>query len=501
VKKNTDGTIADDAITKVDEDTVKFKLSDKFGTFLSSVTTVFINPKHIWDPKITALGETTIGDYSPETQSTATFISEVIGSGPFKFAEYSDTQYVKYVANEDYWKGAPKIDELVLRVFQEEDAAVLAFKAGTIDALAMVETPTDVPLLLQDPDIEIDMLTANNHTAMLFLNMRKPPLHILNVRKAIDMTIDRQDLINSATYGYGSLPQQVPFAGGLAESNPDVAWVDQYAAASDARVAAANTLLDAVEGMTDYVEGETRTWTDPVTDLAFDMEFNFNYIGAPTYQRGATEITKAMEDIGITLNPAPFAGGAFGPTLFSGMMVWNYDFVIFGYPSPPEFDQLVKQWANNPFAGNFDGSVVGFNNNPDDPYVDNGAAKPGDPDYSPQKPQTYDTPNWDTATAAEKTLYKNIYDSIVAWATPIEEDLYATKLISNQTERLAAIMDVQEDFAAALPILCMYHEVSMSAYRSDKFTGWGNPMGVFFYGNSPSSISPLTLVNVELITE
>jgi ABC-type transport system substrate-binding protein len=508
--KQDAGAPAADAVTKVDEDSVMFKLDDKFGTFLSALSTVFICPEHIWELKIAALAAldppVALGDYAPEAE--ATFADEVIGSGPFKFDEYVDTQYVKYVANENYWNGAPKIDELVFKIFQEEDAATLAFKGGSIDALAMVETPTDVPLLLQDSNIEIDMLTANNHTCMLFLNMRKPPLHLLDVRKAVDMTIDRQALINSATYGYGSLPQQVPFAGGLAESNPDIAWVDKYVDGEgelldqEIRVANANSLLDAIPGMSDKPAeppaGWVRTWTDPVTGVAVDLEFDFNYIGAPTYQRGATEITIALEDIGIQLNPAPFAGGMFGPTLFSGMMVWAYDFVIFGYPSPPEFDQLVKQWCNNPFGANYDGSVVGFNNNRADPYVDNGAAKPGDPDYAPQRPQTYDTPDWDTATAAEKTLYKNIYDGIVEWATPIEDDLYATKTMSDPAARLAAIMDVQEDFADALPILCMYHEVAMSAYRTDRLTGWGDPEGVFFYGNSPSSISPLTLVNVEL---
>jgi ABC-type transport system substrate-binding protein len=141
------------------------------------------------------------------------------------------------------------------------------------------------------------------------------------------MTIDRQALINSATYGYGSLPQQVPFAGGLAESNPDIAWVDKYVDGEgelldqEIRVANANSLLDAIPGMSDKPAeppaGWVRTWTDPVTGVAVDLEFDFNYIGAPTYQRGATEITIALEDIGIQLNPAPFAGGMFGPTLFS----------------------------------------------------------------------------------------------------------------------------------------------------------------------------------------
>jgi len=402
---------------------------------------------------------------------------------------------------------------VVFKVFQEEDAALLAFRAGQVDVLAQVETPTDIPLLLGDTNIEVDMLRGNNHTAQLFLNMRKPPLHMLNVRKAIDMTIDRQDLIDAATYGYASLPQQVPFASGLAESNPDIAWEDQYVDGEGdlldqaTRTANANALLDTIDGMSKTPAGVgdppvipafTRTWTDPVGGTVFDLDFDFNYISAPSYQRGATEITKILKDIGIKLSPVPFAGGMFGPILFSGMQVWNYDFVIFGYPSAPDFDQLAKQWCNNPFGGNLDGAVVGFNNNPDDPYVDNGAAKPGDPDADPQKPQTYDTPDWDTATAAEKTLYKSIYDEIVAWATPIEADLYATKLMTDPAARLTAILDVQQDFADALPILCMYQEVAMSAYRTDRFTGWGDPAQVFFYGNSPASISLETLARVEL---
>ena len=59
---------------------------------------------------------------------------DVVGSGPFRLVEGSaGGSTIRFEANEDYWGGAPNVDEVVFRVFKAEDPAIQALRKGEID--------------------------------------------------------------------------------------------------------------------------------------------------------------------------------------------------------------------------------------------------------------------------------------------------------------------------------------------------------------------------------
>lgn len=501
-----DGTApAADALTKVSDTAVKFKLSDTFATqiFLTTLSTAFICPKHIWEPKIAALEAlvppVSIEKYAVEEESAAVQEALLVGSGPFMYEQYVSEEYMKYKVNPNYWTGTPaKIDQVVFKIYADPQVATLALRSGEVDCLPLISTPTEIATLLTDKDITVDIITNYNSTIMFFLNMRWAPLNVLNVRKAIDMALNKQDMITFGAFGYGTLPQQVPFPGGLAESNDDLAWTNTYVDGTGAfksqatRVADANALLDAVPGMSTIAGGigGIRTYVDP-NGVAKKVSFEGLYMPSPTYQRLAELAAEDLLDIGIEIIPT-VETGAFGPKVFGGQ-VWQYQTIIFGYPGAPEFDGMVKQWGMPVYGANYDGSVVGFNQNPNDPYVDNGAAQPGS--ATGPKPMTYDTPNWATATTAEKAWYKQLYEDLLDMANPIEEDLRETRTMANPATRLAAVKAVQAEFAAALPVVNLYHPQYMSAYREDRFEGW-DVEGIFLYGFMPPPTSTATLMKI-----
>ena len=66
-----------------------------------------IVPEHIWS-KIP-------GDKA----ATYNSVPPVIGSGPFQVVEVKKGSYIRFAANKDYWKGAPKVDEVILRDLHE----------------------------------------------------------------------------------------------------------------------------------------------------------------------------------------------------------------------------------------------------------------------------------------------------------------------------------------------------------------------------------------------
>jgi len=507
--KMTGDDPATDALTKISDLSVKFKLRDTFSTqiFLTTLSTVFICPEHIWEPKIAELAALTppvsIEKYAVEEEALTIQKALLIGSGPFLYEEYASEEYMVYKTNTNYWTGtSAKIDEVVFKIYADPQVATLALRSGEVDCLPMIETPTEVATLLTDKNIEVDIIENYNSTIMFFLNMRYAPLNVLNVRKAIDMALNKPDMITFGAFGYGTLPSQVPFPPGLAESNNDITWEKTYVDGTGTfkdlttRVADANALLDAVPGMSTIAAGVDgiRTYVDP-NGVPQKVTFEGLYRPSPTYQRMAELVAEDMEEIGIEIVPT-VETGAFGPKVFGGQ-VYSYETIIFGYPGAPEFDGMVKQWGMPTYGANYDGSVVGFNQNPDDPYINNGAAKPGAADGP--KIMTYDTPDWDTATVAEKAHYKKLYEDLLAMANPIEAQLRATRTMADPAARLTAVKAAQAAFAAQLPVVNLYHPQYMSAYREDRFEGW-DVEGIFLYGFMPPTTSVTTLMGISAIS-
>jgi peptide/nickel transport system substrate-binding protein len=82
---------------------------------------VYVLPKHVWEK------------YDAKAIKTYDGVSDV-GSGPFVLDETKRGQFWSLKANPSYWAGAPAVDEVIFRVFNNPDAMVAALKKGEIDA-------------------------------------------------------------------------------------------------------------------------------------------------------------------------------------------------------------------------------------------------------------------------------------------------------------------------------------------------------------------------------
>ena len=104
-----------------DDRTVVFTMSKPTSTFLNTVATVGIVPEHAYGPGY--------GD-AP------------IGSGPFKFVQWNKQEQLILEANEDYYGTVPAMKKVTI-VFQDEDAAFAAVKAGQADIALTAATLAD----------------------------------------------------------------------------------------------------------------------------------------------------------------------------------------------------------------------------------------------------------------------------------------------------------------------------------------------------------------------
>ncbi|MBU2534366.1 MAG: ABC transporter substrate-binding protein, partial [Alphaproteobacteria bacterium] len=117
-----------------------------------------------------------------------------IGTGPFIFEGWTPGSEVRLSANKDYFEGAPKFENLVLRVIKDETAAAIALEKGEVDIFFSLQQPQIIQRLQGKPDITVVNRQAN-HTINLVLNTTVKPLDDVRVRQAIAHGMNRKALI------------------------------------------------------------------------------------------------------------------------------------------------------------------------------------------------------------------------------------------------------------------------------------------------------------------
>jgi len=118
-----------------------------------------------------------------------------VGTGPFMLKEWIPEDRMTLVPNPNYWGGAPKLKNLVLRVIKEAPARLLELQAGTIDGLDNL-APDDFPTAQADPNLQVFTRPPFN-IGYLGINRARPPLDKLEVRQAIAQAINKEAIVKA----------------------------------------------------------------------------------------------------------------------------------------------------------------------------------------------------------------------------------------------------------------------------------------------------------------
>lgn len=112
----------------IDDTTLQITLSGPRADFFYGMGGMNIHPKHIWEN--IPFAEMTTSPYA---------LDQVIGSGPFKMAEYVPDQYYILEAFDQYYKGRPNLDRLIFRIGLSSVASWLpGLETGEIQIGSMV---------------------------------------------------------------------------------------------------------------------------------------------------------------------------------------------------------------------------------------------------------------------------------------------------------------------------------------------------------------------------
>ncbi len=185
-----------------DEQTVTITLTNPVGNFESRMVFMYVVPKAIWE----------------EVEDPLAFDNaEMIGSGPFKLAEYRQGEFVRLEANDDYFGAPPNVDEVIFQTIQNADARVSALTTGQADMIT--EFPkTAVATLRNDPNITVVSGEPLSPSLVdIFFNLVEPErcpedgvcsghpaLRDLAVRTALAHAVDKQQMIDVVQLGLGT---------------------------------------------------------------------------------------------------------------------------------------------------------------------------------------------------------------------------------------------------------------------------------------------------------
>ncbi|HEX6717740.1 MAG TPA: ABC transporter substrate-binding protein, partial [Pyrinomonadaceae bacterium] len=134
-----------------------------------------------------------------------------LGTGPFKFVRYDNTQQVCDVeAFPEYWEGAPKLQMVRVRVISDMNALQAELQAGRVDIAPLPTSlsPDAVRRLEGDPNLQVKVFNGSN-VNLLTINTASPPLDNVKVRQAIAYSIDRESLIKNLLLGLGKIAHSI----------------------------------------------------------------------------------------------------------------------------------------------------------------------------------------------------------------------------------------------------------------------------------------------------
>lgn len=148
---------------------------------------------------------TSYADIFPEDACTAAgenwgLGTDLIGTGPYKIEENDDTTQVVLVKNEDYHGGEVNLDELQFIFYDDDQTKLIAYENGDIDLADL-----NASLLSQYQANYADEITAYYPlgTAFISMNLNDQYLSDVNVRKAISLAINREELVDAVLNGAG----------------------------------------------------------------------------------------------------------------------------------------------------------------------------------------------------------------------------------------------------------------------------------------------------------
>lgn len=207
--------------------------------------------------------------------------AETIGTGPYIVTEWVVNDHYTLVANENYWGEAPSVKKMIVSIIPDASTQNLMYQKGELDIIDL----ENIDSAIVDSTYKsqyADKIVSGSRVGMVYfaLNANNEFLSDVNVRKAVQMSVD-VDTIISSIYGGDAVAQAGIIPQGVWGCNAELARPTYDPAAAKALLAEAG-----------YAEGEV------TFEMALDSSANSNI--QLTYQMVQQQLKEA--GINVTLS-------------------------------------------------------------------------------------------------------------------------------------------------------------------------------------------------------
>ncbi|MDO4839878.1 MAG: peptide-binding protein [Desulfovibrionaceae bacterium] len=271
------------------------------------------------------------------------FARKPVGAGPFRLAGWESGSMVTLAANDKYFMGRPKLDEVVYRVIPDSATMFMELRAKRLDMMGL--SPEQYLLQTKgqfwQEEFHKYRYLSSAYTYLGF-NMRHPFFKDKRVRRAISCAINREELVQGALLGQG-VAAFGPYKPGTAYYHPELKPVKQNTELAKALLAEAGFADTDGDGILDK-DGK------PLSFIILTNQGNNERILA------ATIIQRELKDVGIAVQVRTVEWAAF---INEFVNKGSFDAVILGWTITPDPD-LYQVWHSSqavPGGLNFTGFI------------------------------------------------------------------------------------------------------------------------------------------------
>jgi len=313
-----------ESVEAIDAQTVKFRLKQPQSTFVNLLARTGIVPKHAHGP-----------DYAVRP----------LGAGPYKFVQWDKGQQLIVEANPLYHGQQPYFQRITF-LFMTDDAALAAARAGQVDLLAVPEAFARLEIAgmrllsldsVDNRGIMFPFVAAGGQTQEGY-PVGNDVTADLAIRRAINVAIDRQALVDGVLDGFGAP---------AFSSSDGLPWWNPETVIQDADHEQARQILAAAG------------WKDANSDGilekgALQARFTLVYPAADLTRKGlALAVADQLQPLGVKINVA-------GKSWETIQTMMHANAVLFGWGShdPLEMYSLYSSqtrgigWFNPGFYSN-----------------------------------------------------------------------------------------------------------------------------------------------------
>ncbi len=418
-----------DKVEAVDDTTVVFTCSKPKANMLGLWMPIL--PEHIWSKVDPGEAERGFRNKPP-----------IVGTGPFQVVEWKKGEYVRMEANKDYWKGAPKVDEVIFQTYQNSDTMAQDLKAGSL-ASAWNIPSAQFAVLGNEPHLESIEASVAGYDELGF-NCADPEVYpkskghpVLTdpaFRRALQWAVDKDKIVEVGYNGFAT-PGSTIVQADYYDPEEDYHWEPPADVAYTFDLERCRQELDAA-GYTDNDGNGIREYKGKDIKLRL-----YARTESTESQNCGKLIAGWFEEVGLDIDYQVIDDGALGDKQY------NYE----GDDYAPDFDMFIWGWG---------GDV--------------------DPNFILSIMTTNSIEAW----------------SDCMWSNEEYDRLFAEQQSTiDKQERIAIVHEMQKIVYDESPYIVLVYPKDLTAYNTRDWTGWVRSQGG--KGNVWYNTQPETYLNVQ----